>query len=266
MSSTFAIGFELNQEANLAHTSSNDARSWLELSLGKLWIRKDEIVLFELGEVAVKGSNQPPLVSAPVVMDFIGEFFLSVLKILPHAIEEIPKIIIESQASPFSLSNLNSFCKDWFTQVENRNPDAKFVDTIYDDLIQWRLCRRLDLDSFPHEPRSWIWLESNDVIWEWDARHCNGAYSVPYVRLQIDKTVFVEAIEEFGRAFLYQIREHLILSKIQGVTIFGKRDDVANVLELHQHLALEFEAALKPNTSDWSCAISAMQMIKKHKP
>lgn len=263
MSSTFAIGFELNHEASLDHMPGNVARSWLELSLGKLWVRKDAIVLFELGRPVVKGSTQPSFVPAPLVTDFIGEFFLSLIKVLPHAMEEIPEIIIESQTSPFSLSNLNSVCNDWFTRVETRRPDSKFVDIIYDDLIQWQLRRRLDLDSFPHEPRSWIWLQSTDVIWEWDARHCNGAYSVPYARLQIDKTVFVEAIEEFGRAFLYQVREHLILSKIQGISIFGEDDSVASFFALHRHLVLEFEAALKPKISDWSRAISAMQMIEK---
>jgi Family of unknown function (DUF5984) len=259
MSNIFSICFELNHEASLNHLSGKNARSWLELSLGRLWIRKDETVLFELAGHSATSNAQPSF--APVVTDYVGEFFLSIIKILPHVIERIPNVIIESQNLPFSLSNLNGSCNDWFTRAEHRRPDARLVDVIYDDLIQWQLSRRLDMDSFPNEPRSWIWSELTDVIWEWDARHCGGAYSVPYARLQIERAVFVAAIEEFGHAFLYQIREQLILSKIQGINIFGTNDSVANIFELHEHLVSEFEASLKPKVSDWSRVISATKMI-----
>lgn len=256
---SFKINFDLDPLPIVQAVKTSES-SWLEFTSGKFWIECDDVTLFALKQRASPNLAALMSPSKYYPTDLVGEFFLEVLRVLPFSLESLPDVLLREWSHEL-MASLNTRCNDWFSVADSENKGSGLASVIYDDLIQWQLGRRLDLDTFLGSPKSWIWSDNNSVFWEWDARKCGGTYETSYAVFEIDKSCFADAVLLFGQDFLGQVYERLDFEQGRGVRWFREYEQGDMAAQTIAHLQLELRRAFVPIRTEWSRSLVALRNL-----
>jgi Family of unknown function (DUF5984) len=146
--------------------------SWISATYGSYSVSVGDQKLFEYSDSYRRFvlKQFPDQVNSKCVIDYIGKFYLSIFRVLPYAMEVIPSDLTHYLYCSND-SQWESARQEWYDEAERRlEPDDPKWE-LYEDAMEWRYVRRLDLGHLVNAPRIWFWRNKDEISIDWNNKN-----------------------------------------------------------------------------------------------
>jgi Family of unknown function (DUF5984) len=249
------------QEEHLREVVSS---SWVFATLGSYSISASGQKLFQyhswFRDLLIE--NNPAQTGSDCVLDYVAKLYLSLIRVLPNAMEEVPSDLTH-YLSYDKNEQWEAVGREWYDEAERRfEPDDPRWDT-YGDAMEWRSARMIDCDHLAQGPQIWIWRKDNQVSLEWDNQHVIFEGKLVYTAelgSELNSiSEFVKSLEEFESRLLNCVFpcEQIPLTDIRLTS------DREKAIAIRNQILKTKERYLAPAVTDWNKVRVAVNEIMK---